>query len=127
MGNKTTLSSNKGCPEPEILHLIDPKTVKNLTFTAQVLIPANFCPAFLCKPGSIFSPLKTAFGTLVHCLLGGGFIEVNSFLVSTTTHSLTFGSVNGEWLNLVCSDFRIKVLLHLWALVTILLINFVCT
>lgn len=78
----------------------NPKTI-NLTFTTQLHVPTNICPACsLYKFSDIFGTLVTAFGTLVCCLLSVGLTEVNSFLVSPPLLSLDF--VNIKWLNLVC-------------------------
>lgn len=69
MRTKTTHSSNKNHPEPARPCLTDPKTMINLTLTAQLHVPTELCPLFsLYKPGSIVSTFETVFDMLV-CFL----------------------------------------------------------
>jgi len=83
--------------------MTEPKTMIDLTFTAHLHVPADLCPTFsLYKPGSIFSTLETAFGSLVPSFPSVGLTEINSFLVSPPLLSLPLNFVSGEWQSLVC-------------------------
>lgn len=89
MGNKTTPSSQRDCPEQQDPHdwLQDRET---------------FAPVSFYKPGSISSTLKTIFETLVHCPPGVGLSEISPFLISPTLVPLPLDFASGERPNLVC-------------------------
>lgn len=72
--------------------MIDPKTMIDLTVTAQLNVPADLCPRFfLRKSRSIFGTLETGFETLVLYLPGVGFTEISSSLVSPPLIFSAFG------------------------------------
>lgn len=89
---KTTPSSNKDCHDASKTHMIDLMTMIHLTFTTHLHVPTDLCLTFfLYKPRRIFSTLKTAFETLIHCLPRVGFTEINPFLVLPSLSLSAFG------------------------------------
>ena len=65
--------------QPSRLPMSDPKTMINSNLLPTCTYPPTF-PFY--KLGSIFGTLDTVFKTLVHCLPGVGFTEINSFFIS---------------------------------------------
>ena len=72
--------------------MIDPKTMMDLTFTAQLNETVELCPTFSShKSRSTFGTLETDFETLVLYLPGVGPTEINSSFVSLPLIFSAFG------------------------------------
>lgn len=83
--------------------MTDPRTMKDLTFTANLHVPTNPCPTFsLLKEGMYFQDFGDNLEKLAYGLPGVDLTEINSFLVPLPLLPLPLDFVKGEWQSLVC-------------------------